>query len=63
MGRKPRVIEKHLLEREYWENSLSIREIAQKYYCAKDTVNKLMAKYDIPVRTASLTSVKSNRRL
>jgi hypothetical protein len=63
MGRKKKIIPKDLLKEEYWDNYLSIRRIALKYKMAKDTINKLLASYEIPVRSPSLSSVKSNRRV
>lgn len=63
MGRKKKIIPKELLKREYWNNYLSIRKIALKYKVAKDTINKLLASYGIPVRNPSLSPVKSNRRI
>ena len=62
MGRKKIILDRAVLEKEYWENRLSIRRIASKYKVAKDTINKLLAIYGIPVRNPSLTPVSSNRK-
>lgn len=62
MGRKKKILPRELLEGEYWDNQLSIRQIAEKYKLAKDTINKLLANYDIPIRNATLTSTKSSRK-
>jgi len=63
MGRKSKIIPKEDLEREYWDNNLSIRGVALKFKVAKDTINKLMVKYDIPVRNPALCSVESQRKI
>jgi hypothetical protein len=62
MVRKKILLDRALLEKEYWENRLSIRHIASKYKVAKDTINKLLATYGIPVRDPSLTPISSNRK-
>ncbi len=63
MGRKKKVIPKDVLEKDYWENQMSIRQIANKHGIAKDTVNKLLVNYGISVRNASLSPVKSTRNI
>lgn len=63
MGRKKKIIPKEVLQRDYWDNYLSIRKMAIKYRVAKDTINKLLASYEIPVRNPSLSPVKSNRKV
>ncbi|KPJ65079.1 hypothetical protein AMJ44_11080 [candidate division WOR-1 bacterium DG_54_3] len=62
MGREKKIIPKDELQKDYWDNYLSIRKIALKYKVAKDTINKLLASYEIPVRNPSLSPVKSNRK-
>lgn len=61
MGRKKKILSKDLLEKEYWDNALTIRQIARKYNMAKDTINKLLSSYDIAVRSPALAPVKSRR--
>jgi plasmid maintenance system antidote protein VapI len=62
MGRKKKTIAKEILENEYWEMGFTIRQIANNHSMAKDTINKLLANYDISVRSPALGPVKSLRK-
>ncbi len=41
---------------------LNIRQMANKFNCSPDTINRLMAEYDIPVMGPQMGPVKSSYR-
>jgi len=57
-----KIIPKNVLYKEYWHNFLSIRKIAKLYKVSPDTVNRLLAEYDIPVRNKWFSPTPSKRK-
>jgi hypothetical protein len=59
---RSKIIPKEVLQKEYWENDLTIGQIAKLYHMSPDTVNRLIAEYGIKVwGTGCKTDSKYNK--